>query len=174
MLNAGDKCRVLSAKIQTFSSLPFIFQTQVFELEKKFKGQRYLSANERDGLAKSLKLTPNQVKIWFQNRRYKSKKTTSTVADAEIQSDNHENNMKTKLRDPDQKQLNPSSQLLINGGNPLFPNLPFQRLPQQSTEAINEAINEGINENHSTIFSNNLFSQQPHINFQNICTYNIV
>ena len=54
----------------------FQFQAQVFELEKKFKQQRYLSANERDCLARSLKLTPNQVKIWFQNRRYKSKKTS--------------------------------------------------------------------------------------------------
>ncbi|OXA44194.1 pituitary homeobox 2 isoform X2 [Folsomia candida] len=52
-------------------------QTQVFELERKFQQQRYLSANERDGLAKQLKLTPNQVKIWFQNRRYKSKKCQS-------------------------------------------------------------------------------------------------
>ncbi|XP_068177943.1 homeobox protein Nkx-2.5-like [Antennarius striatus] len=49
-------------------------QAQVFELERRFKQQRYLSAPEREHLAASLKLTSNQVKIWFQNRRYKCKR----------------------------------------------------------------------------------------------------
>ncbi|KPP65247.1 hypothetical protein Z043_116351 [Scleropages formosus] len=49
-------------------------QTQVFELERRFKQQRYLSAPERDHLASLLKLTSTQVKIWFQNRRYKCKR----------------------------------------------------------------------------------------------------
>lgn len=49
-------------------------QAQVFELERRFKQQRYLSAPEREHLASSLKLTSNQVKIWFQNRRYKCKR----------------------------------------------------------------------------------------------------
>ncbi|KAM6954440.1 NK2 transcription factor related 7 [Aplochiton taeniatus] len=49
-------------------------QTQVFELERRFKQQRYLSAPERDHLANILKLTSTQVKIWFQNRRYKCKR----------------------------------------------------------------------------------------------------
>ncbi|XP_030642879.1 NK2 transcription factor related 7 [Chanos chanos] len=49
-------------------------QTQVFELERRFKQQRYLSAPERDHLASVLKLTSTQVKIWFQNRRYKCKR----------------------------------------------------------------------------------------------------
>lgn len=49
-------------------------QAQVYELERRFKQQRYLSAPERDHLAGLLKLTPTQVKIWFQNRRYKCKR----------------------------------------------------------------------------------------------------
>uniref|UniRef100_A0A8C9TFV4 NK2 homeobox 3 n=1 Tax=Scleropages formosus TaxID=113540 RepID=A0A8C9TFV4_SCLFO len=49
-------------------------QAQVFELERRFKQQRYLSAPEREHLATSLKLTSTQVKIWFQNRRYKCKR----------------------------------------------------------------------------------------------------
>uniref|UniRef100_A0A8C7VHW3 Homeobox domain-containing protein n=1 Tax=Oncorhynchus mykiss TaxID=8022 RepID=A0A8C7VHW3_ONCMY len=36
---------------------------QVFELERRFNRQRYLSGPER-----------TQVKIWFQNRRYKTKR----------------------------------------------------------------------------------------------------
>ncbi|XP_077992768.1 homeobox protein Nkx-2.5-like [Glandiceps talaboti] len=49
-------------------------QAQVFELERRFKQQRYLSAPEREHLANVLKLTSTQVKIWFQNRRYKCKR----------------------------------------------------------------------------------------------------
>nr|XP_033783625.1 homeobox protein Nkx-2.5 isoform X2 [Geotrypetes seraphini] len=49
-------------------------QVQVYELERRFKQQKYLSAPERDHLANVLKLTSTQVKIWFQNRRYKCKR----------------------------------------------------------------------------------------------------
>nr|XP_045593435.1 homeobox protein zampogna-like [Procambarus clarkii] len=47
---------------------------QVFELERRFAHQRYLSGPERADLAQALKLTEQQVKIWFQNRRYKTKR----------------------------------------------------------------------------------------------------
>ncbi|KAK9956927.1 hypothetical protein ABG768_014627 [Culter alburnus] len=49
-------------------------KTQTFELERRFRQQRYLSAPEREHLAKVLHLTPTQVKIWFQNHRYKVKR----------------------------------------------------------------------------------------------------
>ncbi|XP_068422911.1 NK2 transcription factor related 7 [Clinocottus analis] len=48
--------------------------SQVSELETRFRQQRYLSAPEREHLAHVLKLSSTQVKIWFQNRRYKCKR----------------------------------------------------------------------------------------------------
>ena len=49
-------------------------KTQTYELEKRFLEQRYLSAPEREYLADLIDLTPTQVKIWFQNHRYKYKR----------------------------------------------------------------------------------------------------
>uniref|UniRef100_A0ACB8FSL8 Uncharacterized protein n=1 Tax=Sphaerodactylus townsendi TaxID=933632 RepID=A0ACB8FSL8_9SAUR len=49
-------------------------RSQVHELEKRFELQKYLTALEREHLASVTHLTPNQVKIWFQNHRYKMKK----------------------------------------------------------------------------------------------------
>jgi hypothetical protein len=49
-------------------------KSQTYELERRFKLQRYLSAPEREHLASILRLSPTQVKIWFQNHRYKLKK----------------------------------------------------------------------------------------------------
>jgi hypothetical protein len=53
-------------------------QWQINELEKLFNKQKYVTSNERDLMAKRLKLHSNQVKIWFQNRRYKIKKRTES------------------------------------------------------------------------------------------------
>ncbi|NXG02264.1 NKX26 protein, partial [Sakesphorus luctuosus] len=49
-------------------------QAQVLQLEQRFERQKYLSAPEREQLARLLQLSSTQVKIWFQNRRYKSKR----------------------------------------------------------------------------------------------------
>lgn len=63
--NKKRKRRVLFTKAQTFV------------LEKRFQQQRYLSAPEREELARIVHLTPAQVKIWFQNHRYKYRKQIS-------------------------------------------------------------------------------------------------
>uniref|UniRef100_A0AAX7SZL0 Homeobox domain-containing protein n=1 Tax=Astatotilapia calliptera TaxID=8154 RepID=A0AAX7SZL0_ASTCA len=70
----SKKRRVLFSKAQTL------------ELERRFRQQRYLSGPEREQLARLLSLTPTQVKIWFQNHRYKMKRgrAEGTLQDVEI------------------------------------------------------------------------------------------
>ncbi|KAL2098922.1 hypothetical protein ACEWY4_005402 [Coilia grayii] len=55
-------------------------KAQTYELERRFRHQRYLSAPEREQLAHLLSLTPTQVKIWFQNHRYKMKRARAEGA----------------------------------------------------------------------------------------------
>lgn len=71
----SKKRRVLFSKAQTL------------ELERRFRQQRYLSGPEREQLARLLSLTPTQVKIWFQNHRYKMKRgrADGPLQDAEAQ-----------------------------------------------------------------------------------------
>ncbi|XP_001657902.2 muscle-specific homeobox protein tinman [Aedes aegypti] len=80
-------------------------QGQVLELERRFRQQRYLSAPERETLAGILKLTPTQVKIWFQNRRYKSKRiqienATAAKEAASKEADNCKNASAEFIDDP--------------------------------------------------------------------------
>ncbi|XP_043930150.1 homeobox protein Nkx-2.1 [Protopterus annectens] len=64
-------------------------QAQVYELERRFKQQKYLSAPEREHLASMIHLTPTQVKIWFQNHRYKMKRQAKDkAAQQQMQQDN--------------------------------------------------------------------------------------
>ncbi len=47
------------------------------QLEKSFEEKKYLSIPERIGLAQALRLTEQQVKTWYQNRRTKWKRQLS-------------------------------------------------------------------------------------------------
>ncbi|KAI0236531.1 Transcription factor LBX1 [Lamellibrachia satsuma] len=47
---------------------------QIYELEKRFLYQKYLTPTDRDEIALSLGLTNAQVITWFQNRRAKLKR----------------------------------------------------------------------------------------------------
>ncbi|KAM3861247.1 homeobox protein Nkx-2.4-like [Diretmus argenteus] len=62
-------------------------QAQVYELERRFKQQKYLSAPEREHLAGMIHLTPTQVKIWFQNHRYKMKRQVKDKVSQQQQQD---------------------------------------------------------------------------------------
>lgn len=62
---------------------------QTWELERRFKSQKYLSAPERENLARLLGLSATQVKIWFQNHRYKMKKSKSDKSSYSSSSSNN-------------------------------------------------------------------------------------
>ena len=49
---------------------------QIDELEKAFGATQYLTTSERARLAERLSLSESQVKIWFQNRRTKCRRTS--------------------------------------------------------------------------------------------------
>lgn len=75
-------------------------QAQVYELERRFKQQKYLSAPEREHLASLIHLTPTQVKIWFQNHRYKCKRQAKEKAMAEQQQSQQQQQSPRKVAVP--------------------------------------------------------------------------
>ena len=70
---------------------------QVLTLQKVFSTKKYLDNTERSELARKLNMTDQQIKIWFQNRRYKEKKLqknegrpTRVLCDSMLTNDSYE------------------------------------------------------------------------------------
>ena len=49
-------------------------KSQINNLEQEYQNNNFITRQKREHIARELKLTDRQVKIWFQNRRVKDKK----------------------------------------------------------------------------------------------------
>ncbi|XP_019471666.1 homeobox protein Nkx-2.1 [Meleagris gallopavo] len=127
-------------------------QAQVYELERRFKQQKYLSAPEREHLASMIHLTPTQVKIWFQNHRYKMKRQAKDKA---AQQQMQQENGSCQQQQSPRRVAVP---VLVKDGKPCqagsnTPTAAIQSHPQQAATTITVATNGnslGQHQSHQT------------------------
>lgn len=167
----GSSLNSNSTKIRAKRKSRILFSsTQVGELEKRFEDQKYLSANEREQLASGLGMSSNQVKIWFQNRRYKCKRQqpsstpTSTTLDSQL-----ENGQKSTINNQSVKGEQ------INSNNESTKSLSNKKSSKKSLSKASSTyhsipLNSNLISNNETTTSttNGYISHQPHLNLSTI------
>lgn len=126
-------------------------QAQVYELERRFKQQKYLSAPEREHLASMIHLTPTQVKIWFQNHRYKMKRQAKDKAAQQLQQDSNLCQQQQSPRRVAVPVLVKDGKPCQNGSNTPTPNQQQVQQQQQQQQQHNgsgvlPASSNGINQ----------------------------
>ena len=89
-------------------------EPQRIELEKEFLFSKYITIKRKAELSKTLSLSERQIKIWFQNRRAKDRKTSrkqrmennvsSTTKSSTIQQQQHQKMLKNEAYSDDEEE----------------------------------------------------------------------
>uniref|UniRef100_A0A8D8SNG2 Homeobox protein Hox-A9b n=1 Tax=Cacopsylla melanoneura TaxID=428564 RepID=A0A8D8SNG2_9HEMI len=93
---------------------------QIIELEKEFRLTNYLPSDRRKVLSKELGLSERQIKIWFQNRRMKLKRTNPEAV-VEYVKESRDSRGTSAERSSSQNSNKSSLPSSKNGGNPVDP-----------------------------------------------------
>ncbi|XP_056623393.1 NK2 homeobox 4a isoform X1 [Triplophysa dalaica] len=125
-------------------------QAQVYELERRFKQQKYLSAPEREHLASMIHLTPTQVKIWFQNHRYKMKRQAKDKVTQQLQQEGNLCQQQQSPRRVAVPVLVKDGKPCQNGSNTPTPNQQQMQQQQQNGSGVvlptsSNSMNQQVN-----------------------------
>ncbi|XP_049880765.1 homeobox protein Hox-A1-like [Pectinophora gossypiella] len=139
-------------------------QSQVHALEIRFRAQKYLTAPEREQLAQTLNLSPTQVKIWFQNRRYKSKRMKSP--EVSTSTDAKPSKIGRKLYKPESKESTvseyiPYRPIRESESDPLSSTMFFDDSLNYNSELTEKMYGEKLVQDGIPTTSNIMYSTNP-------------
>jgi homeobox protein Nkx-2.2 len=132
-------------------------KAQTFELERRFRQQRYLSAPEREHLASLIRLTPTQVKIWFQNHRYKTKRAAHEKGMEYHQQQHHQNLTNSSMGGSPRRVAVP---VLVKDGRPYLGSGGGQKQLDILATSIPSSV--AMNGNHLTSLTTSTFPSLIH------------